>query len=54
MSYKVKSIVYLICFIFSVVIYSHMETKMDNPQNDEIQLVQTDNNELQQNDNSNL
>jgi len=54
MSYKVKSIVYLICFIFSIVIYSHIETKMDNPENDEIQLVQTDDNELQQNDKSTL
>ncbi|WP_297761092.1 hypothetical protein [uncultured Muriicola sp.] len=47
MSYKVKSLVYLICFIISVVIYAQMETKIDNPQNEEKQLVQNNIDELE-------
>ncbi len=49
MSYKVKSLVYLICLIFSIVIYSEMETTAENPQNEEVQLVQTNSKEPQQN-----
>jgi len=49
MSYKVKSLVYLICFIVSVVIYAQMENTTDNPQNEEVQLVQTNADELHQN-----
>lgn len=54
MSYKVKSLVYLICFIVSVVIYAQMETRLDNPQNDEVQLVQTNDDEHQQNNKNTL
>lgn len=54
MSYKVKSLVYLICFIVSVVIYSQMGVAIDNPQNEEVQLVQTNSDELQQNNKNSL
>jgi hypothetical protein len=54
MSYKVKSLVYLFCFIVSVVIYAQMETSIDNPQNEEVQLVQTNGDELQQNNKNSL
>ncbi len=49
MSYKVKSFVYLICFLISVVLYAHMENTTENPENKEVQLVQTDANELPEN-----
>lgn len=54
MSYKVKSLVYLICFIVSVVIYAQMETSLGNPQNGEEQLVQTDGDEFDQNSKNSL
>jgi hypothetical protein len=40
MSYKVKSLVYLICFIAAVVIYAQVENTPDIPQNENTQLVQ--------------
>ncbi|NNJ89588.1 MAG: hypothetical protein HKP53_09310 [Eudoraea sp.] len=54
MSYKVKSLVYLICFIVSVVIYAQMETAIDQPQNEEMKLVQTNSVEIQQINKENL
>ncbi len=50
MSYKVKSLVYLICFICSIVLYAHMETSIDPAQHEEVQLVKTNGEELQQSD----
>jgi uncharacterized membrane protein len=40
MSYKVKSLVYLICFIAAVFIYAQVENTLDIPQNENTQLVQ--------------
>jgi hypothetical protein len=41
MSYKVKSLIYLICFIASVLIYGQMETSMEGSNPEKDQLVQT-------------
>ncbi|MBT8290802.1 MAG: hypothetical protein KJO93_08190 [Muriicola sp.] len=41
MSYKVKSLIYLICFVVSVFIYGLMENNMNEPSSEELQLVQT-------------
>jgi hypothetical protein len=45
MSYKVKSLVYLVCFIISVVIYGQMESDTNPSDNKEVQLVQTNTDE---------
>ena len=46
MSYKVKSLVYLICFIASVLIYGHMESSMEDSAAEEVNLVQTQTDDL--------
>lgn len=43
MSYKEKSLIYLICFIASVLLYAHMETSMEETDTGDVQLVQTEN-----------
>ncbi|MBT8281242.1 MAG: hypothetical protein KJO16_06660 [Muriicola sp.] len=48
MSYKVKSLIYLICFVVSVVIYGQMESSMNEPTSEEMQLVQTQAEDLDQ------
>jgi len=46
MSYKIKSLVYLVCLLISIVMYNQFENSFENePTNDEIKLVQTDHNE---------
>ncbi|WP_372945701.1 hypothetical protein [Muriicola sp.] len=47
MPYKVKSLIYLICFIASVLIYSQVETSSEEFNNEEVQLVQTESVDLQ-------
>ncbi len=47
MSYKVKSLIYLICFIASVLIYGHMESSMEEINSRDIQLVQTQADDIQ-------
>ncbi|GGD54433.1 hypothetical protein [Muriicola marianensis] len=48
MPYKVKSLIYLICFIASVLIYSQVETSSEEFKTEDIQLVQTQTEDLQQ------
>ncbi|WP_165200623.1 hypothetical protein [Muriicola soli] len=48
MSYKVKSLIYLICFVVSVVIYGQMESSMNEPASEEMQLVQTQSEDFNQ------
>jgi hypothetical protein len=46
MSYKIKSLVYLVCLLISIVMYNQFDNSFDNePTNEEIKLVQTDHNE---------
>ncbi len=47
MPYKVKSLIYLICFIASVLIYSQVETSSEEFNNEDVQLVQTESVDLQ-------
>jgi hypothetical protein len=46
MSYKIKSLVYLVCFVLSIALYNSLENsdKKESTNND-IKLVQTDHNE---------
>ncbi len=48
MPYKVKSLIYLICFIASVLIYSQVDTSSEELKTEDIQLVQTQTEDLQQ------
>ena len=41
MSYKVKSLIYLICFIASVLLYAQMDSS-ESQISDNVQLVQTE------------
>ncbi len=43
MSYKAKSLAYLICFMISIIMYSQMEETDQDATNEEVQLVQTTN-----------
>jgi len=46
MSYKIKSLVYLVCLLISIIMYNQFEDSFENePTNDDIKLVQTDQNE---------
>jgi len=46
MSYKIKSLVYLVCFVLSIALYNSMENSdKKESTNDDIKLVQTDHNE---------
>ncbi len=47
MSYKVKSLIYLICFIASVLIYAQMDSSTGEITPGDNQLVQTQADELQ-------
>jgi len=54
MSYKVKSLIYLICFIVSVVIYGQLDSNMSEPTSEEVQLVQTQTEDFSQNTDESL
>lgn len=46
MSYKIKSLVYLVCLVISIALYNSMENSDKNePANEDIKLVQTDHDE---------
>ena len=47
MSYKVKSLIYLICFIASVLIYGHLETSKEKMNSEDAQWVQTQTQDVQ-------
>ncbi len=52
MSYKIKSLIYLLSFIASIFIYNGMDQSMKtDSQNEEIQLVQSNTDELNKQDN---
>lgn len=55
MSYKIKSLIYLFSFLASIFIYNTMNQSMKtDSQNEEIQLVQTNPDELNKQDNQAL
>jgi len=43
MSYKAKSLAYLICFLISIIMYSQMDETDQDSTNEDVQLVQTTN-----------